>query len=81
MLASTLLISCGPKPVAVLLCFGLEIPGGPTGSCKSVIGAELDGLLSLVAVELVVAMIETVKHQCNACFEGAVLLKLNFNKN
>lgn len=26
MLASTLLISCGPKPVTVRLCFGREMP-------------------------------------------------------
>lgn len=49
-LASTLLISCCEKPVTVLLCFGRVIPGGPTGSWKSVIGAEVDGLLSRVLV-------------------------------
>lgn len=31
MLASMLLISCGAKPVTVLLCLGLEMPEGPMG--------------------------------------------------
>ncbi len=57
MLASTLLISCGPKPVTVLLCFGLEIPGGPTGSWKSPMGAEVLGFLSLPVVVVLVAMV------------------------
>jgi hypothetical protein len=40
------LISEGPKPVAVLLCFGRE-KAGPTGPCRSDSGAEVEGLLSL----------------------------------
>ena len=50
MLASTLLISCAPNPVAVRLCFGLEMPSGPTGPWKSVMGADVLGLRSLVVV-------------------------------
>jgi hypothetical protein len=45
-LASTALISAGPNPVAVLLCFGLLMPGGPTAVVKSLIGAEVLGLRS-----------------------------------
>jgi len=45
-LASTALISAGPKPVAVLLCLGLLMPGGPTAVVKSLIGAEVLGLRS-----------------------------------
>lgn len=48
-LASTALISAGPKPVAVLLCFGLVIPGGPTAVWKSLMGEETLGLRSLGA--------------------------------
>lgn len=33
--------------MTVLLCFGREMPGGPTGSWKSVMGAELLGFRSL----------------------------------
>jgi hypothetical protein len=46
MLASTLLISCGPKPVTVRLCLGRVIPAGPTGPLKSVMGADELGLRS-----------------------------------
>jgi hypothetical protein len=42
----TALISEGPKPVAVLLCFGRE-KAGPTGPCRSDRGAEVEGFLSL----------------------------------
>lgn len=45
-LASTALISAGPKPVAVLLCFGLVMPGGPTAVVKSLMGDETLGLRS-----------------------------------
>jgi hypothetical protein len=48
-LASTALISPGPNPVAVLLCLGLLIPGGPTGA-RSLMGADVLGLRSLVVV-------------------------------
>jgi len=48
-LASTALISPGPKPVAVLLCFGLVMPGGPTAVWKSLMGEETLGLRSLGA--------------------------------
>lgn len=54
MLASTFLISAAPKPVAVRLCLGREIPSGPTGPWRSVIGAFVDGLLSRVLVAMVV---------------------------
>lgn len=70
MLFCTLWISCGPKPVAVLLCLGLEIPGGPTGDWNSVMGADVLGFLSLVPVELVVelvAMMFSTKSGFNDC--------------
>lgn len=57
--ASTVLISAGPRPVTVRLCFGLLTPGGPTGPAKSESGAEVDGLRSLV--EVVDAMLGAVK--------------------
>jgi hypothetical protein len=43
MLASTLLISLGPKPVAVLLCLGLVKLAGPTGPCRSASGELMEG--------------------------------------
>jgi hypothetical protein len=43
MLASTLLISLGPKPVAVLLCLGLVKLGGPMGPFRSASGELMDG--------------------------------------
>jgi hypothetical protein len=46
MLASTVLISPGPKPVTVLLCFGRVKLAGPTGPCKSEMGALVEGRLS-----------------------------------
>ena len=46
MLASMLLISSFANPVMVLLCFGLDCPGGPTGPWKSVMGADVDSVLS-----------------------------------
>ena len=51
MLDSTLLISEGPKPVAVRLCFGL-VNSGPTGPWSSEMGAFVEGLLSRVEVEV-----------------------------
>jgi hypothetical protein len=45
MVASTILISAGPKPVNVRLCFKWVNPG-PIGPCRSVIGAPTEGLLS-----------------------------------
>ena len=56
MLASTLLISCGPKPVTVRLCFGREMPGGPN-SFSSEIGAAELAFLSLGVLEVVVVAI------------------------
>ena len=53
MLASTLLISAAPKPVAVRLCLGREIPSGPTGPWMSVMGALVEGFLSRVWVAMV----------------------------
>jgi len=46
-----LLISLAPKPVKVRLCFGL-LKLGPTGPCRSDIGALVDGLRSLVLVAM-----------------------------
>jgi hypothetical protein len=43
MLASTLLMSPGPNPVTVLLCFGLVKLAGPTGPLRSASGALVDG--------------------------------------
>jgi hypothetical protein len=43
MLASTLLMSPGPNPVTVLLCFGLVKLAGPTGPFRSVSGALIEG--------------------------------------
>ena len=54
MLASTFLISAAPKPVAVRLCLGREIPSGPTGPWMSEMGADVDGFLSRVWVAMVV---------------------------
>lgn len=45
MLASTLLISEGPKPVKVRLCLGRLKPG-PTGPWRSAMGAPTEGLRS-----------------------------------
>jgi hypothetical protein len=45
MLASTLLISVGPKPVKVRLCLGRLNPG-PTGPWRSAIGAPTEGFRS-----------------------------------
>lgn len=53
MLDSTLLISEGPKPVAVRLCLGL-VNSGPTGPLSSLIGALVEGLLSRVVVEVAI---------------------------
>lgn len=53
MLASTFLISAAPKPVAVRLCLGREIPSGPTGPWRSEMGADVDGFLSRVLVAIV----------------------------
>ena len=53
MLASTFLISAAPKPVAVRLCLGREIPSGPTGPWMSEIGADVEGFLSRVWVAMV----------------------------
>lgn len=53
MLASTLLISDGPKPVKVRLCLGRLNPG-PTGPCKSEMGAPTEGLRSWAWDDVVV---------------------------
>lgn len=45
MLASTFLISLGPKPVTVLLCLG-RVNEGPTGPLRSPRGALVEGLRS-----------------------------------
>lgn len=45
MLASTFLISAGPKPVKVRLCLGRLNPG-PTGPRRSAMGAPTEGLRS-----------------------------------
>lgn len=54
---STLLISPAPKPVKVLLCFGREIPAGPTPPVMSTMGAEVEGRRSLVGSRCSVAMV------------------------
>lgn len=59
MLDSTLLISDGPKPVAVRLCLGL-VNSGPTGPLSSEMGALVEGLLSRVVV-VEVAMVEYIE--------------------
>lgn len=51
-LASTLLISPGPNPVTVLLCFGLVNPSGPMGPLRSEMGALIEGRRSRGLVEL-----------------------------
>ena len=53
MLDSTLLISEGPKPVAVRLCLGL-VNSGPTGPLSSEMGALVEGRLSRVEVEVAI---------------------------
>ena len=53
MLDSTLLISEGPKPVAVRLCLGL-VNSGPTGPFSSEMGAFVEGLRSRVDVEVAI---------------------------
>jgi len=55
MLASTFLISPGPKPVTVLLCFGL-VNWGPTGPWRSANGALIEGRLSRGVAAVAVAM-------------------------
>ena len=61
-----LLISDGPKPVTVRLCFGRVMPLGPTGPWKSVMGAEELGLRSR-GVEEVVAMVDRCPVGLEAC--------------
>lgn len=68
MLASTLLISAGPKPVTVLLCLGLVIPAGPTGP-KSDMGADELGLRSRGVVVVVEAMLG--RQNTTQCVGGA----------
>jgi len=62
MLASTLLMSLGPKPVTVLLCLGRVKPVGPTGPLRSLSGALVEGLRSrgegAAAAILMMAMAE-----------------------
>lgn len=48
-----LLISEGPKPVAVRLCLSL-VNSGPTGPLSSEMGALVEGLLSRVVVEVAI---------------------------
>lgn len=78
MLASTLLISAGPKPVTVLLCLGLEIPAGPTGPEKSVMGADELGLRSLGAASLA-AVVEAMwdrRNTTQCVIDGGVVESL-----
>lgn len=56
MLASTLLISPGPKPVTVLLCLG-RVNCGPTGPLKSDSGALVEGRRSRGCVAFAVVAI------------------------
>lgn len=62
MLASTLLISAGPKPVTVRLCFGLLIPAGPMGPLRSEMGADELGLRSRAGASVLEAMLEGEIH-------------------
>jgi hypothetical protein len=54
MLASTLLMSAAPKPVAVRLCFGRLKPG-PTGPTNVEMGAPMESFRSLGALSTVAA--------------------------
>jgi hypothetical protein len=58
MLASTVLISCAPNPVAVRLCLGREMPDGPTGPLRSTMGADVLGRRSWPADLVAVAVVE-----------------------
>ena len=53
MLDSTLLISPGPNPVAVRLCFG-RVKSGPIGPLRSEMGALVEALRSRVVVEVAI---------------------------
>ena len=66
MLASTFLISAAPKPVAVRLCLGREIPSGPTGPWISVIGVEVDIVLSRVLVTILLFVSREQVEESNA---------------
>lgn len=59
MLDSTLLISPGPKPVAVRLCLGLLMDSGPIGPLRSEMGALVEGFRSRVLVPLVAMIADT----------------------
>lgn len=78
MLASTLLISDGPKPVTVLLCLGLVIPAGPTGPLKSVMGAEVLGRRSRRLASLVEVMLGRRDTTQCVCVKG--LLQILWRK-
>lgn len=64
---STLLISLGPRPVAVRRCFGLDKPGGPTGPWRSEIGALVEGRLSLDGEEGL-DMVQGGSYLCSCSF-------------
>ena len=72
MLASTLLMSAAPKPVTVLLCFGL-VNSGPTGPFNSEMGALVDAFLSRVLVAIVT---DGLKHA--AICKSALDLRLKY---
>jgi hypothetical protein len=57
MLASTFLISPGPKPVTVRLCLG-RVNCGPTGPLRSESGALVEGLLSRGFLAVSVAILK-----------------------
>jgi hypothetical protein len=58
MLASTVLMSCAPNPVAVRLCLGRVMPDGPTGPLRSAMGADVLGRRSWPDVLVAVAVVE-----------------------
>jgi hypothetical protein len=67
MLASTLLISLGPKPVTVLLCFGRVKLAGPTGPLKSAMGALMEGRRSRAGEEDVAILRTSMAGEGQVC--------------
>lgn len=48
--------------MTVLLCFGLDMPAGPTGVVKSEIGADMLGFRSRMAAVVVAILIDGFVH-------------------
>ena len=70
MLASTLLISPGPKPVTVLLCFGRVKLAGPTGPLKSAMGALVEGRRSRAGAAAVAMLTTSIAEKGELLREG-----------